>query len=419
MTAFALSRRLLLQSAAAAPIAAAIHGTSHAAESKVAVTPFKIEVPQARLDDIQARLRMARWPDEPASDNAWTYGPPVAAMKDLVGYWLNTYDWRKQEALMNRFPHFKARVADYDVHFIHVKGSGKNPQPIILTHGWPGCFVEFLDVIEPLAFPEKHGGNADDGFNVVVASIPGFGFSSKPKGPISSTLVSRILDRVMVEGLGYKDYIAQGGDYGSGISIGMATESQYCKAAHVNLLLGAGAKQETDEERQAMERWNARALTMGGYRAIQKTKPLSLAYGMDNNPIAVAAWLFEKFQGWSQLTNGDPWSVYTRDQILNAIMTYVVTDTFGSASWMYIGGDAAAARDGEVPPRRPAQKAALGVAHFPGEVSFWPRSFAERNFKLVRWTEMQRGGHFAAFEQPKLFVPEMRAFARDLRAAKL
>ena len=170
-------------------------------------------------------------------------------------------------------------------------------------------------------------------------------------------------------------------------------------------------------ERAAQERWVARSRVVGGYRAIQGTKPLSLAYGMTDSPVAVAAWLFEKFQSWSQLENGDPWSVYTRDQILNNIMVYIVTDTFGTASWMYVGGGSQGGAD-ELPARGPARKPTVGVAHFPGEVSFWPRSYAERTYNLIHWSDMGAGGHFGAFEQPKLYVNEMRTFARKLRNKK-
>ena len=406
--------------ASAAPLRAAA-----AAVDPLAPVPFRIDIPQARLDDIRARLQVAHWPDEPhtpdQAKDAWRYGPPVAAMKELVGYWLNTYDWRKQEAMMNRFPHFKANIAGQEIHFIHERGSGKNPQPIILLHGWPSSFVVYLEVIDRLAHPERHGGKVEDAFTVVVPDLPGFGFSGKPQGPLSDATIARALDVLMVDRLGYKGYIAQGHDFGAGLSVKMQSESPFCKAAHINLLLGVGRPPVSDEEREAQAEWDRRVPTMHGYRMIQSSKPLSLAYGMTDSPLAVAAWLFEKYQGWPELAeDGDPWKVLTREQVLNEIMVYLANDTFGTASWMYITARNAPGLPEVLPARRPAlEKPVVGVAHHPGEKSMWPRSYAERVYQLVRWNDLPRGGHFPAWEQPDLYVEEMRSFSRLLKQKKL
>ncbi len=295
-------------------------------------------------------------------------------MKDLAQYLVTDYDWRVREAAMNRFPHFKARVEDYDIHFIHVIGSGTDPTPIVVTHGWPGSFVEFLKVIDRLAHPEQYGGDPEDGFTVIAPSIPGFGFSSKPRRPINSRDVARLWDTLMTDTLGYGSYIA------------------------------------TDEDKAAMARWGEIYMAEGGYIHIQSTKPLTLSYAMTDSPLGVMACIFEKMKTWSDIANDDPWSVYTRDEVLDNIMIYLVTNTFATASWMYAG----AMNEPPVPPEPIAKPTA--IAHFPHELVFWPKTYAERQFRLVRWTDMPEGGHFAALEKPKLFADDVLAFGKMLRA---
>ena len=418
-----LSRRAVVGAAAALPLVGALPQMASAADTAtvspggIPITPFKIDIPQARLDYIMNRVRTAEWPDKPDVPDAWAYGASYDTMKDVVDHWINKYDWRKQEAELNKLPQFKAKIDGYDIHFFHIKGSGKNPQPLIMTHGWPGPFLEYTSIAEQLAHPEKFGGKVDDAFTVVIPSIPGFGFSSKPKRPITSVTVSRLLDKLMVEGLGYKSYIAEGGDYGAGISSGMAAESQHCKAALIRLVLGVGSPPMNDEEKAAAVGWNKLMMTEGGYIAIQGTKPQSLAFAMNDSPLGVAAWLMEKYRGWSQTKDGDPWSVYTRDTLLNVIMVYNTTSTFGSASWMYAQGRGGG--DPTVMARRPAEKPTVAVMHHPGEFIFWPKSYGERVYNLVSWKDMPAGGHFASMEQPAQFVGEVRNFRRDIAAKKI
>jgi pimeloyl-ACP methyl ester carboxylesterase len=416
-----MSRRAVIGAAAALPLASALPQMAQAATTVspggIPITPFKIDVPQARLDYIASRLRNAEWPDKPDVEDPWAFGASYDVMKDVVDYWLNKYDWRKQEAELNKLPQFKAKIDGYEIHFFHIKGSGKNPQPIILTHGWPGSFLEYTHIAEQLAHPEKFGGKVEDAFTVVIPSIPGFGFSSKPKRPITGRTVARLLDKLMVEGLGYKSYLAEGGDYGAGISSDMASESAHCKAAQIRLVLGVGSPPQNDEERAAQAGWNKLMMVEGGYIAIQGTKPQSLAFAMNDSPLGVAAWLMEKYRGWSQTKNGDPWSIYTRDQLLNVIMVYVTTSTFGTASWMYTGGRGGG--DPTVQPRRPAEKPTVAVIRHPGEFIFWPKSYGERVYNLISWKEMAAGGHFASMEQPKQFVDELRVFRRDVAAKKI
>jgi microsomal epoxide hydrolase len=388
--------------------------------------PFRIDIPQARLDRIMAKVRDVDWPDQPAGD-PWKYGSSLPAMKDLVTYWTSRYDWRAQEAAMNRFPHFTARIEEHEIHFIHVKGSGENPQPIMLSHGWPGSFVEFLKVIDPLAHPERYGGKIDDAFSVVVPSLPGFGFSSKPAKPVGERTMARLFDKLMTATLGYSSYIAQGGDMGAIVSMSQGHDSKHCKAVHLNFLILLGEESEfppfNAAEREALAHMTRPSMPPTppdrpwpnrerGYAFIQMTKPLTLSYAMMDSPVGAAAWIFEKFRGASQLENGDPWSVYTKDEILDNIMVYLVTGTFGTATWAY----AAPYGEGEdlIPPRMSMEKTPLGIAHYPGQPVL-PRSWVARNYNLIYWNDLPAGGHFAAMEQPELFVDDLRRFGRTVR----
>lgn len=381
----------------------------------MSVTPFTIAVPQQKLDWIARRLREANWPTQPAGD-PWAYGASVAEMRALVDYWLTQYDWRAREAAMNRFPHFLAPVdvdgATYDIHFLHVPGKGPNPTPMLITHGWPGSFVEFLEVIEPLTDPARFGGDPADAVSVVIPSLIGYGFSSKPAAPIGPRTIARAFDTLMREELGYSDYVAQGGDWGSAVSGWLGYEGQGCAAIHINFTFGwtnPEAVPETPEEQAAAQRFADIWRGESGYMVVQSTKPVSLDHAMADSPLGVAAWLVEKFHTWSQLTDGDLWSTYTRDRILDNIMVYLVTDTFGTASWLYRG-----VYDEPVPAGARVTKP-VAVANFPGEPIRLPRSMVEKSYNVVRWTEPPKGGHFAAMEQPALFVEDVRGFLRERR----
>lgn len=412
----AISRRSALgegaKLASAAALIPAVGKAAFAADQKLpaGVTPFKVDVPQAKIDWVMRRLKEVEWPDAPQVDDPWAYGTSLAALKDLVNYWTTKYNWRQREAEMNKFPQFKAKVDGYDIHFVHERGSGPNPQPIIITHGWPSNFVEFAKVIEPLAHPERFGGKVEDAFTVIVPTMPGFGFSSKPTKPISSATVAVLWEKLMHDVLGYKNYIAQGGDVGYAVTRELGYVGTNCKAIHLNLLLPGAGDLQSDEERAAAAKWTRFNQLEGAYMAVQRTKPLSLAYAMNDSPLGTAAWIFEKVRAWSGLKNGDPWSVYTRDEVLDNIMIFIVTNTFGTASWYYTGG-----REEPRPaPRTDKITKPSGFAHFPDDVAFMPRSYAERYFNVVRYVKMPNGGHFAAAEVPELFIEEVRAFRRQV-----
>ena len=379
------------------------------------IQPFRIDVPDEILDRIRARVAEYPWHEMP-DDGGWGYGTNLDYLKELCAYWLEVFDWRKQEAVINRFSHYTAPVDGIDLHFIHEKGSGPAPLPLIISHGWPGSIVEFLDIIDPLAHPERFGGNADDAFDVVAPSLPGFGFSSRPSRPIGPRKVASLFNTLMTGALGYNGYLAQGGDWGGAISTWLGFDhAPACRAIHINILMmrHPDGPQGPEEERWAAE-FEREQLMENGYRIQQATKPQTLSYAMMDSPVGVAAWIIEKFNSWSDTDGDDIESVYTKDLLLTNIMVYLVTRTFNTASWIYYGRREEGGR--LLSPEGKRVEVPTAMALFPAELLSWPpRSYAGRLYNIVRWTEMPHGGHFAALEQPQLFIEDIRAFARTLR----
>ena len=379
------------------------------------IRPFQIEVPVETLEFIRRQVASYAWHEMP-DDGGWAYGANLAYMKELCAYWLDEFDWRVQEAAINRFAHFIAPVDGIDLHFIHEKGSGPAPLPLIVSHGWPGSIVEFLKIIEPLAHPERFGGSSEDAFDVIAPSLPGFGFSGRPPRPIGPRKIARLFDTLMTDVLEYPSYLAQGGDWGGAISSWLGFEhAPACRAIHINIftMRPPNGPQSREEEAWATQ-FKRDQLMEDGYRTQQATKPQTLSYAMMDSPVGVAAWIIEKFNSWSDTVGDNIESVYTKDELLTNIMVYLVTKTFNTASWIYYGrreeGGRVLSPDGqrvEVP---------TAAALFPAELLAWPpRSYAERVYNITRWTEMPRGGHFAALEQPTLLIDDIRAFARTLR----
>ena len=379
------------------------------------IHPFRIDVPDRTLNRIRARVAEYLWHEMP-DDGGWAYGTNLDYMKELCAYWLDEYDWRTHEAAINRFSHYIAPVDGIDLHFIHEKGSGPAPLPLIISHGWPGTIVEFLDIIEPLAHPERFGGSTYDAFDVIAPSLPGFGFSGRPPRPIGPRKMASLFNTLMTEVLGYDGYLAQGGDWGGAISTWLGFDhAPVCRAIHINIMTmrHPDGPQGPEEEAWAAE-FEREQLMENGYRTQQATKPQTLSYAMMDSPVGVVAWIIEKFNSWSDTDGDNIESVHTKDLLLTNIMVYLVTRTFNTASWIYYGrreeGGRLLSPDGhrvEVP---------TAAALFPAELLSWPpRSYAERIYNIVRWTEMPRGGHFAALEQPALLIEDIRAFARTLR----
>ncbi|MGU9961883.1 MAG: epoxide hydrolase family protein [Candidatus Puniceispirillales bacterium WSBS_2018_MAG_OTU23] len=384
------------------------------------IKPFTINVPDNTIDDIRARVKTYPWHEMP-SDGGWEYGTNLDYMKEFCQYWVDEFDWQKQQLAINKFSHFKTQIEGIDLHYIYEKGSchekagGKKPKPLILSHGWPGTIVEFLDFIDLLAHPEKHGGSIEDAFDVIAPSLPGFGFSGPPPRPYGPRKMAAIFNTLMTDVLGYDTYIAQGGDWGGAISSWLGYDhAPACRAIHINVL----TMRHKDGPQGAEEKaWAAQfehdQIMQNGYRTQQATKPQTLSYAMMDSPVGVAAWILEKMHGWSDIDGENIESVYTKDQLLTNIMVYIVTRTFNTASWIYYGrreeGGRILSQEGkrcEVP---------TACALFPAEMLGWaPRSYVERVYNITQWTEMPRGGHFAAMEQPELLVEDIRKFARTL-----
>ncbi|SFQ43159.1 epoxide hydrolase [Actinomadura madurae] len=365
------------------------------------IRPFRIDIPQADLDDLRDRLARTRLPGRLPGTGA-ERGVPEDHLRELVDYWAGGYDWRVHEARLNEHPQFVTEIDGQRIHFLHVRSPEPDATPLILTHGWPGSVVEFLDVIGPLTDPRAHGGDPADAFHLVIPSIPGFGFSS----PLAGTGwdLHRIAEAwaVLMERLGYHRYGAQGGDYGSGISreLGHVAPERLI-GVHVNFLLTFGSPEgldEADRERLGgLERFTS---DMGGYMAIQSTRPQTLAYGLADSPAGQLAWIAEKFTEWTE-------DGVDRDALLTNVTLYWLTNTGGSSAQLYYEASRTWGGKG-------ASTVPTAVAVFPHEAALPVRALAERTDKIVRWTEFERGGHFAALEQPDLLVSDVRAFFREL-----
>jgi microsomal epoxide hydrolase len=384
------------------------------------VRPFRVAVGDDVLADLRARLERVRWPDEiPGSEGTWAYGTDLGYLRGLVDYWRDGFDWRAQEKAINEFPQFMATVGDVDVHFLRVEGQGPAPLPLLLCHGWPGSFWEFSRIIPLLTDPARFGGDPADAFTVVAPSLPGYGFSFRPgQRRCSIEAMGAILGELMTSVLGYGRFGVQGGDWGAGVVTRVAERHPEAVAGlHVNLLFtrpGIKPGQEgeaTEEERAAqamLDRWFKEGT---GYQWIQGTRPQTLAYALTDSPVGLAAWIVEKFQGWSDC-HGDVESRFSKDFLLTNVMIYWVTGAIGSSFWPYYAvrhGEPALAADGRRIPVPAAH------ARFPREIIQVPRSWAESVYDLRRWTVMDSGGHFAAAEEPEALATDLRAFFRELR----
>ena len=383
--------------------------------------PFRIDIPQAQLDDLQRRLAHTRWPDElPAV--GWSRGVPLTYLKELAEYWRISYDWRAAEARLNRFPQSTTLIDGANVHFLHVRSSEPDALPLLLTHGWPGSVAEFLDVIGPLTDPRAHGGDRADAFHLVIPSIPGYGFS----GPIRETgwNFSRIANAwaELMKRLGYARYAAQGGDLGALISLSLAgIHPEQVVGVHVNMLVtppdGDPSEladlSETDQAR--LGRMAHFVAELSGYMKLQSTRPQTLSYGLTDSPAGQLAWIVEKFREWTDSAKV-PEDAVDRDLLLTNVSIYWLTATAGSSAQLYVETAAMLPTAAVRPPAPPPLSVPLGVAVFPHDIILPIRRFAERGFSnIVHWSEFERGGHFAAMEEPDLFVGDLRAFARTLK----
>lgn len=375
------------------------------------IQPFEVAWTDAEVGRVLDQVRNYPWPPAPAGGE-WNYGTDEGFLKKLCAFWTDAYDWRGAVAELNRFPQFTARIEDFDIHFVHVVGETEGRRPLLISHGWPGSHYEFWQVIEKLAFPTRFGGDAADAFDVVVPSLPGFGFSSKPQRPFGQNGTARLFNALMTQVLGYQTYLAQGGDWGGLVTSYLGLEhGEHCRGIHLNMigLRPAGAPQ-SDDEKAWVARSQAMMDVLGAYFRLQVSRPQSLAWLAAGNPVGQAAWIAERFNDWSDLREKSFEEAYPLDRLLTNIMIYVMTGSFTTGAWYY----RALLEEGRVfLPEGKRVETPTAFANFPGEPLYTapPRSWAERAYNITRWTDLPRGGHFAAMEEPDLFVEDLRAWA--------
>ncbi len=389
------------------------------------LSEYRIDLPQERLDAIRAAVTRFDWsgfPDLVEAGDAWSAGTSPALLRRLCAHWASGFDWRGQETRLNRFPQFMADIDGQQIHLLHERGSGPRDTALVLTHGWPGSIVEFLGVIDRLAHPERFGGLAADGVDVVVPALPGFGFSGRPGSPVGPRRIAAIWDRLLREGLGYERYIAQGGDWGSMVSAMAGLDHSVarrggCEAIHLNYLGSRveGAP-ETDEERAFEARCQAFVRDGRGYSEIQRTRPQTLGLAMQDNAVGQAAWIIDKFHAWSDLGGAEVDAVFDPDELLTNVMLYVATGSFTTSSWIYRAAQHEVMR---LLPRGARIEVPTAFASFPRELlPLPPRGLLERTYDVARFTEHDRGGHFAALERPAEFADDVSAFVRQVRGAR-
>jgi pimeloyl-ACP methyl ester carboxylesterase len=382
---------------------------------------FRIAVPDAVLDDLQGRLARMRWPDDFANAD-WRYGTNRGWLEDLVDYWRHGYDWRAQEAAMNRFEHYRVVLDGVPVHYLHRRGVGPAPLPLVLTHGWPWTFWDFGEVIDALADPAAHGGDPADAFEVVVPSLPGYGFSVPlTRSGVTVRVTAALWVRLMHEVLGHDRFGAHGGDWGASVSAQLGHEfPQRLIGVHLSLPVllkvsyysGLSATDYGPGEEGWFEKMQRRMATAASHVAVHSQDPQTLAYALADSPVGLASWLLERRRLWSD-HDGDVFDALSRDFLLTSVMLYWVTGSIGTSMRFYWENWQDPAR--LVHERTPSIPVPTGIAVFPNDLVFVPRRLAEEHTNLARWTEMPRGGHFAAAEEPDLLVKDLRAFFRPLR----
>jgi len=378
-----------------------------------AIERFEIRVEESILDDLRERLARTRFPDQIAG-TGWECGIPIDYLRELVDYWSDEYDWRAQEAELNRFPQFRTSIDGQSIHFIHARSARADALPLLLMHGWPGSIVEFLDVIPRLTDPESHGGRAGDAFHVIAPSLPGYGFSQPTRD--SGWDVRRIARAYaeLMRRLGCDRYAAQGGDWGAQIATRIATlDAAHCAAVHLNMPLARRPENPgplSDDEKADLAVMADFHRDGAGYSLLQSTRPQTLGAALNDSPAGLLAWVVEKFRAWSDC-DGHPENAFTRDRLLTNAMLYWVTQTITSSARLYWESR----RSGLWEETPEFVAAPTGVARYPKEVLRWPRSWVERHYNVTHWAVMPRGGHFAAMEQPVLFAEDLRNFFRTVR----
>jgi pimeloyl-ACP methyl ester carboxylesterase len=376
---------------------------------------FQIQIPDSTLEELSSRLSKTRWPNQ-LKDSDWERGMKKEDLQSIVEYWQNSYDWRAQEKELNNHSQFKCNIDGIGIHFIWVKGKGKNPIPIILTHGWPDSFLRYEKIINRLTDPASFGGDPNDSFDVIIPSLPGFGFSDKPEhSGYNNAHVAELWIKLMTEKLGYTKFAAAGGDIGSGVT-------RYMALNHPELLIGIhltdvgiirALLMEADESKlsaaetsykKTAQQWMAQE---AGYISIQSTKPQTLSYGLSDSPIGTAAWILEKFRSWSDC-KGQLENSYSKDELLTNVMIYWFTNTLSSSVNMYYENTHSLPPMGKI-------TVPTALALFSEDILLPPKEWAEENLNIIQWTEIPCGGHFTAMEEPDLFIEDISKFYRKLR----
>ena len=385
------------------------------------VEPFKIQVPEPALEDLRRRLDHTRWPDE-IPGSGWEYGAKLDYLKEMVEYWRTGFDWRAREKELNSFDHFRASVDGLGIHFVHRKGEGPEPLPLIITHGWPGTFFEALKLVPMLADPASHGGDSKESFDVVVPSLPGYGFSDRPnERGMNLAGIAGLWAKLMTEGLGYARFGAQGGDWGAGVTARLGLDRPDSvvgihltgvSAALFRPYLGPGATELSQREKEYLEERDSWQQDEGAYYHIQSTKPQSLSYGLNDSPAGLAAWIVDRWRTWGvDQAPEERRRYYTMDELLTNIAIYWFSGGIASANRLYY--------ENQRNPSHLAQgqriEVPCGVAIFAQDQSHPPREWAERSCNVTHWTEVPKGGHFAAMEEPELLTRDMREFFRTIR----
>ena len=376
-----------------------------------AVTPFHLHIEQEALDDLARRLAATRWPERETVGD-WSQGVPLEQVRALCRYWQEEYDWRRCEAWLNGIGQYKTEIDGLSIHFLHKRSPEPNALPLLITHGWPGSVIEFHKIIGPLTDPVAHGGRAEDAFHVVAPSLPGYGFSAKPKGAgWNVPRISRAWCELM-QRLGYERFVAQGGDWGSAVTTTIATLGlPEVLGVHLNMVIALpdpGEAEPSDEQERAILATEKRFRSQGyGYARLQSTRPQTIGYALVDSPVGQAAWIYEKFYEWTDCA-GDPLNVLTFDELLDNIMLYWLPGTGASSARLYWESFRRFAADPiDIP---------VACSIFPKDIYTTSRRWAERKYRnIIHWNELEKGGHFAAFEQPQLFVEELRQAFRSLR----
>jgi len=377
-----------------------------------AIEPFEIAIEDEVLDDLRRRLAATRFPDQ-IPDTGWDYGTELGYLKELVGYWQNKFDWRAQEAALNRFDHFRSEIDGQRIHFLHARSKHPDALPVIISHGWPGSIAEFLKLIDRLTDPEAHGGRAEDALHVVCPSLPGYGFSDPTREPgFDLQRMAECFAKLMAR-LGYDRYGAQGGDWGALITTNLArVDPEHLAGIHLNMPMALPVEgvELSDAEKADLADMAAFDRDETGYQKIQGSKPQTLGFALNDSPAGLAAWIVEKFRTWSDC-DGDIESCYTKDELLTNITIYWATRTITSSMRLYYE----VFKGGRVGFIGPKIQVPTGVARFPKELFKPPRAWVENHFNVTHWTVMPKGGHFAAMEQPELLAADLRKFFASVR----